>query len=141
MKIFVDTGAFYALIDRDDPYHLSARKCWSEILAGEDILVLTNYIVSESYTLLRYRLSFQVAADFMERLEASVSRGRTLVVSGGKEYERRAREILLDFREQDLSYTDGISLAVIEILHIPRVFSYDRHFSLAGVKVVPGRGQ
>ena len=34
MRIFVDTSAFYALLDRDDRNHQKEKKSWREILEG-----------------------------------------------------------------------------------------------------------
>ena len=31
MRIFVDTSAIYALLDRDDQNHLKAKKAWAPI--------------------------------------------------------------------------------------------------------------
>lgn len=50
--IFVDTGAWYALLVNDDPDHQKAR-AW--VAANRERLVLTDYILDETLTLLRAR--------------------------------------------------------------------------------------
>jgi len=48
MKIenaFIDTSAFYALMDRSDSYHEKAKKLWGLLLDEEVYLKTTNYII------------------------------------------------------------------------------------------------
>jgi predicted nucleic acid-binding protein len=42
-QIFVDTSAFYALLDRADKYHDAARGVWPALLKDDIVLVTTNY--------------------------------------------------------------------------------------------------
>jgi predicted nucleic acid-binding protein len=42
--------------------------------------------------------------------------------------ELRAQEILAQYSEKDWSLCDTISFAVLEMRHIRRVFTFDRHF-------------
>jgi predicted nucleic acid-binding protein len=34
MRIFTDTSAFYALLDRDDENHQKAQKAWAGMIQG-----------------------------------------------------------------------------------------------------------
>jgi predicted nucleic acid-binding protein len=47
MKIFVDTSAFFALLDRDDENHGEAKKAWGNTLKEEQSPVTSNYILLE----------------------------------------------------------------------------------------------
>jgi len=136
-KVFIDTGAFYALIDRDDPYHVVAYKQWAELLEQKFLLYITNYIVSETYTLLRYRLGWDVACKFLQVLEECSSLGRITIKTVPLATEQYARNLLLSLAEKDLSYIDAISLATIKMEEIPLAFSFDNHFQLAKAKVIP----
>jgi predicted nucleic acid-binding protein len=44
-KIYVDTSAFYALIDRSDRYHEQASILWPKLLNDNITLVTSNYVV------------------------------------------------------------------------------------------------
>ncbi|WP_227763017.1 type II toxin-antitoxin system VapC family toxin [Zhaonella formicivorans] len=138
--VFVDTGAFYALIDRDDPYHVVAYKQWSELLNEKRPIIITNYIVSETYTLLRYRLGATPSQKFLQVLEDSSNSGRIEVKLVNSDVEKSARELLINFKEYDLSYTDAVSFALIRHYRIPQAFSFDRHFNLAEVAILPEIG-
>ena len=50
--IYVDTSAFYALLDRADKYHAPARDVWPTLLKNDIALVTTNYVVSETVAVL-----------------------------------------------------------------------------------------
>jgi predicted nucleic acid-binding protein len=45
MRIFIDTSAFYALLDRDDANNQKATKIWTELLGAEHRFVTSNYIL------------------------------------------------------------------------------------------------
>jgi len=42
MIVFVDTSAFYAVLDRDDSNHPKAKKAWSELLREGAALLPTT---------------------------------------------------------------------------------------------------
>lgn len=135
--VFVDTSAFYALIDRNDPYHVIAYKQWAELLRQRIPLVITNFVAGETYTLLRYRLGSVICQKFLQVLEESIKTGRIKVESATAESEQVARSILMNYPEHDLSYTDAVSFSVIKLKHIPKAFTFDRHFYLTEAKILP----
>ena len=65
-KIFIDTSAFYALMDRSDSYHHSASKLWTHFLDKGYYLKTSNYVTVETLALLQNRLGFE-AADLWSR--------------------------------------------------------------------------
>ena len=56
--IFVDTSAFYAILDKDDRAHASARQAWTALLSADESapLVTSNYVLVESFALTKARL-------------------------------------------------------------------------------------
>ena len=56
MIIFVDTSAFFALLDRDDANHQKAKKTWSDLLNPENTFITSNYVIVESFALIQHRL-------------------------------------------------------------------------------------
>ena len=52
MKAFVDTSAFYAVLDKSDANHNKAAKIWRELLARDALLITTNYVTGVSWLLL-----------------------------------------------------------------------------------------
>lgn len=48
-----------------------------------------------------------------------------------------ADDILKIYHDQDFSYTDAISFAVIKQSEIAQAFSFDKHFVTAGFTLIP----
>ncbi|MBI3062645.1 MAG: hypothetical protein HYY83_11790, partial [Deltaproteobacteria bacterium] len=65
MKVFLDTGAFVALADEDDRYHTAAKSIYTELLQLKALLLTSNFVLSETYTLIRFRVGHQAAVGFM----------------------------------------------------------------------------
>ncbi|MFA4911013.1 MAG: PIN domain-containing protein [Desulfobacteria bacterium] len=130
-RLFIDTGAWYAVVDKKDPDHRVAK----HFLRNNKIPFLTtNFIFDETITLIRSRLGWRVARDFGERLKQS---GFVSIIAVKDEDEERAWEIFLKYRDKDFSYTDCTSFAVMERLKIDMAFSFDSHFQIMKFQVVP----
>jgi hypothetical protein len=65
MIAFVDTSAFYAVLDRDDENPHAARKIWQALLQGDAILVTNNYVLLETAH------SFNIGWDWMRSVPSS----------------------------------------------------------------------
>ena len=130
-RLFVDTGAWYALIDRNDPDHKEA----ASFMENNKIpLLTTNFVFDETITLLQSRLGWNVAKEFGLKLKGSrfVS-----LISVRDEDEERAWEIFLKYKDKDFSYTDCTSFAVMQRLSCRKAFTFDNHFRQIGFEVVP----
>jgi uncharacterized protein len=130
-RLFVDTSAWYALVDKNDPDHPAA---FSFFRNNKIPLLTTNFIFDETVTLLRRRLGWTIAADFGRRLKES---GFTTLLAVRPEDEEKAWELFLRYRDQDFSYTDCTSFAVMGAFRIKVAFSFDSHFRMMNVQVFP----
>lgn len=59
--IFIDTSAFYALIDRLDLHHAEASDLWSSMLNQNDRLLTSNYVTMETLSLIQKRIGSDAA--------------------------------------------------------------------------------
>jgi predicted nucleic acid-binding protein len=130
-RLFVDTGAWYALVDRNDPEHIGAKGFFE---TNAIPLITSNFVFGETITLLRMRLGWSVAKDFGQRLKGS---GFVGVHAVKEDDERRAWEIFLKYKDKDFSYTDCTSFALMERLKIESAFSFDSHFRTMKFHVLP----
>lgn len=130
-RIFVDTGAWYAVVDKKDPDHKQAE---TFLKTNETPLLTTNFIFDETVTLLRSRLGFDVAKNFGQNLKNSSLVG---IVAVKDEDEERAWQIFLKYKDQDFSFTDCTSFAVMERLKLDTAFSFDSHFEAMKFRVMP----
>jgi len=69
--IFVDTGAWVALADKDDLHHKESVSVFPTLLKISRTLVTSNLVVAEAYILLLKELGHHAALSFLERLKAS----------------------------------------------------------------------
>ena len=130
-KHFVDTSAWYALVDADDSDHEAAVAFHT----GNSIpLVTTNALFSETLTLIRNRISIDAAITFGQMLKTS-SFIRIVTVTPAD--EEHAWSIFSRYRDQDFSFTDCTSFAVMKRMKIDTAFTFDHHFSVMKLIVVP----
>jgi predicted nucleic acid-binding protein len=128
-KILVDTSAVYALLDRSDRRHAQAATLLKELQRRGDRPILTNFLLGEAYTLLLTRLGRGIAFRWLDANRWHVERVR-------EDDEARAREILRRYDDQDLSYVDATSFAVMERLKIRTAFAFDDDFLVVGFDLV-----
>lgn len=130
-RVFVDTGAWYAVVDKKDPDHSQAE----HFLKSNKIpLLTTNFVFDEAITLIRSRLGWNAAKEFGQRLKDS---NFVSIISVKDEDEEKAWEIFLKYKDKDFSYTDCTSFAVMERLKIDTAFSFDSHFQTMKFRVMP----
>jgi predicted nucleic acid-binding protein len=133
-RVFVDSGAWYAIQVADDEWHAEAAETLHDLLAGPHSLVTTNHVVGETYTLLRITCGHAVAIRFLDRLEET-RRLETIFVP--EEWEKRAYTILRQYADQDFSFVDATSFAVMRAARIRHAFAFDQHFATAGFARIP----
>ena len=130
--VFVDTGAWFALVDRSDQHHESAMKVFSNILPTRSLFT-SNLVVSETYILIRRALGHGAAIRFLESVSESP---RIKKVYSTHPLEEIALEILRRFSDQDFSYADAVSFAIMRQLDIKDAFAFDKHFATAGFSLL-----
>jgi len=133
-SLFVDSAAWYAIADRDDPYHESAASFLPSALSTYTRLITTNHVVGESYTLIRLRLGYVAAQRFLKNLEQTYRLQRVFVVES---QEDAAFGLLRRYEDQDFSFVDATSFVVMRALGIRDAFTFDRHFATLGFVIVP----
>jgi predicted nucleic acid-binding protein len=132
MTIFIDTSAFYALLDRDDDNHEAAKGAWMKILNAENTLVTSDYVLVETFALLQNRLGVVAVRAFQEDLLPIVN---TEFVN--PETHRSGTAALLASSKRKLSLVDCISFDIMRTLGIKTAFAFDDHFKEAGFRAIP----
>lgn len=133
-ELFVDTGAWVALADERDEHHAAAAGAYPGFLHSYAKLVTTTLVVAETYTLLRMELGHRAAVQFLDSIAASRRIERVRVT---EELENAAEDILRHYGDQDFSYADAVSFAVMRARGIREAFAFDRHFNTAGFTRIP----
>jgi predicted nucleic acid-binding protein len=132
--IFIDTSAFYAIVDRDDAMHERARELWHALLSESDAasLITSNYVLVESFALLQSRLGIQAVRAFHDAMLPIVT---TQWITA--EDHAAATHALLTANRRSLSLVDCVSFHLMRRLGIGQAFCFDRDFAEQGFSVVP----
>jgi predicted nucleic acid-binding protein len=132
MKIMVDTSALYALMDRDDQNHESAKQAWSEIIKSEHTLISSNYILVETFALLQSWLGLKAVRGFHEDLMPLIH-----VEFVSSTLHRLGIAALLAVSKRRLSLVDCVSFEVMRASGIKTAFAFDAHFAEQGFDLIP----
>lgn len=133
-ELFVDTSAWFALADSGTPGRDRVESALRDRLKLRHRIVTTNLIIAETHALLMRRASRTVALTFVQTIVGP----QNVVVSSTPDLERAARERwLAGYSDQDFSFTDAVSFAVMTQRKISDALTLDHHFSVAGFTVVP----
>ena len=132
MNIFIDTSAFFALLDRDDDNQEAAKNFWAGLLSAENTLVTSNYVLVETFSLLQNRLGMNAVRAFQEDLFPILN-----VEFVNFETHRSGTSALLAAAKRGLSLVDCVSFELMRNLGIKTAFAFDAHFKAAGFQVMP----
>jgi predicted nucleic acid-binding protein len=124
LKVFLDTGAFLALADEDDDYHSAAKNIYTQLLQARPQLSTSNFVLSETYTLIRSKVSHRAAVEFLKRFDQTGIR----VIRVSEANEQTAKTIFVRYDDKDFSFVDCTSFALIDHHRLDHVFAFDSHF-------------
>lgn len=133
--IFVDTSAFKAVFDRGDDFHQKALHFWETARKERKIWITSNFILDETYTLIRVRMGKKAWLGFYQDLLESGAMIRIFRITVGDEKE--ALRYFENLPGKDLSFTDCTSFALMRRLDLKEVFAFDEHFPKAGFNLLP----
>ena len=124
MKVFLDTGAFLALADEDDKYHSAATPAYTELLQGKAQLLTSNFVLCETYTLIRFKVGHRAAVEFMK----SFGQTGIKILRVSEAIEQTAKMIFMRYDDKDFSFVDCISFALIDHYRLDHALAFDSHF-------------
>jgi len=133
MSVFVDTSAFYAVLDSDCAEHKTAAEHWAKLIGGKTVLVSSNYVLVETIALVQHRLGMRAVCAFDENVLPMVH-----VEWVDERYHKAAMASLLTAARRQLSLVDCVSFEVMRRLGIKVAFTLDRHFDEQGFECLPG---
>ena len=133
-RLFVDTGAWYALGNRADPAH-DAVAAALKSFSGR--LVTSNFVFDETIALCVARRRGHAAA---ARLGAVLLAPAVVdLVHITTDDERAAWRLFLERPDQPYSFTDCTSFTLLRRLGVTQAAALDEHFRIEGFNVVPRR--
>jgi predicted nucleic acid-binding protein len=134
--VFVDTSAYYALIDKADFNHDVAAYIWSDLRRKRQPIVTTNFVISEFHAMTVKRHGSQAALSAID----NIYRGENPVIRITEDDEREAFNLLRQYVDKRYSLVDAMSFVVMQRRGISTAFTFDRHFVQHGFEVVGVQG-
>ena len=128
-ELFVDTSAWYPLVDRSAPDHAHLAAVLRERITGGWTLVTTNLVLAESHALITRRIGKETALSFLLEVRAPPN---IVELSTPEREELAERDWLARFSDQAFSLTDAVSFTVMAERRIGEALALDRHFATAG---------
>jgi predicted nucleic acid-binding protein len=129
---FVDSSAFFALLDADDAHRERAHAHLQEARAAGVALLTHEYVVVETTALVQRRLGLGALRRFVDDLLPLVE---VAWIDGALHVE--AREALLAAGRRNVSLVDWTSFLVMRRHGVRRAFTFDPDFGAEGFEVLP----
>ena len=130
-RLFVDTSAWFAFINRKDPDHKAVGKVLHKF---QGRLLTSNYIIDETISLCLYRLGHKAAVAVGGVLFDSNEVDSVRITMDD---ERAAYQLLCQRSDQRYSFTDCTSFVLMRRLSIEAALALDDDFRHEGFQVVP----
>jgi predicted nucleic acid-binding protein len=130
-RAFVDTSAWFAYANRQDPDHQRIR---TVLQTFQGRLITSNFIFDETVTLCLYRLGYRVAATVGE-----VLRDPTVVamIRITPDDEQNSWVLWLARPDKTYSFTDCTSFVVMQRLGLQSAIAVDTDFQREGFLLLP----
>ncbi len=130
-RVFVDTSAWCAFVDRAEPAHGAVVDV---VKAHRGRLVTSDYVFDEIVTLLRYRFGWAAA----RRLGDMLRSGHVAqLVRIGPADDEAAWRLFVRRDDQRLSFTDCTSFVLMERLKLAAAVTLDQDFRALGLATLP----
>lgn len=136
-KLFIDTGAWIALNNKKDKHHIAAITANKHFLDSGYFYVTSDYIMDETYTLLRYDIGHERTVEFGRKIKSLEKSGKIKIIHIEEDMKEKAWEVFEKYHDKDFSFTDCTSFIVMKKLNTKEVFSFDKHFEQYGFVKLP----
>ena len=136
-KIFGDTSFWFSLLVRADNNHQHTVELVHKLQEEGAIIFLSTQVLAETQRLILHKLGIDAAHLFIDKLFKQVEQGFVSVVPVSWEHIVQAQKILQKFSDQSITLTDACSVVLMKDYSILQIASYDNHFRIMGLVVLP----
>ncbi len=130
--IFIDTGAFISKYIENDQYHKKSLLLWDKII-GKSNLYTSNHVIDEVITFL---MRNTIPSFAVEKANLLYQTDVYKILHSEIEDELHALRILDKYKDQDLSFTDCLTVSLMKRDNIKEIFTFDKHFQLFGLNLI-----
>lgn len=130
--VFVDTSGLGAYVIKRDAFNASAHIIQDRLQRERWLLATTNFVLAELHAFILRRADQTLALRVIQEIRGSTTR----IERVSEPDEARALDILTRYTDNDFSFTDATSFAVMERLGIGTAFTFDHHFGQYGFQAL-----
>ena len=128
--IFVDTGAWIAILNPNDQHHREAIAIYRNLQQQKTRFLTTDYVIDETVTRLRYDTNHSLTVMFLDRIELLVEIGVLTIVQIDRDVFLKAIVLFRQYDAARLSFTDCTSFVVCRENNVGEAFAFDQHFPI-----------
>jgi len=135
--LFIDTWGWINLFNRKEKHHKKVQKLYKKVRNEQGIIVATDYVLDEVYTLLFKRLPIGLAVNAFKTISTAIENGYINLIWITPERFETSQKLRLKFQDKpDISFTDLTSMVVMQELGITDILTDDAHFTHVGMNFV-----
>jgi len=128
-KVFIDTAAWLALINKDDRFHQKAKDVRDRLVAEKHSFLTTSQVIIEVANSLSRPRFREAAAKLIESINQSPD---IRIIYITKRLYDKAWDMYKSRSDKEWSLTDCMSFIVMEEEGVEEAFTTDQHFEQAG---------
>ena len=131
--IFFDTWGWVAIANKNDKHHKGVFEFYKDYLLSGGVPITSDYILSETFTLLKSRTNIDGVIQFGEGIIQAISSSKIILENITPPRWREAWDLLKKFRDKPkISFCDFSSFVVMRESGIKEVLTNDDHFEQVG---------
>lgn len=130
--IYIDTSAFLAMVNSDDPNNEIALQTWKTLVENREKIICNNYILIESIALIQRRLGLEAVATLHNEIIPVIQ-----IDWLDEKLHNTIMQAVISTNRRALSYVDQSSFNTMYRYDIQTAFSFDDHFRKQGFDVIP----
>jgi predicted nucleic acid-binding protein len=137
--VFVDTGGWIAMAVKRDRYHKKAATYYRKLSKDKVRLVTSNYVLTETYTRIRYDDGHTKALQFNALIQEAIKAGRLNLEWVIPAIHKEAWDIFENYADQAFSFVDCTSFVIAKRVGVKEAFGFDDHFKTMGFILKPAK--
>lgn len=128
-QVLMDADGLVALVKEDDSNHQKALHIVDRLEQKGVFFLITPFTVPECVTVLSYKVSHNVACEFLQEVR-TLDLGEFEVSEFHDKLKERVDGIFLQEEKNRTSYFDCVNIAYMERFHLDAIFSFDKIYHL-----------
>ncbi len=135
--VYIDTGAFIALVRRRDRAHQKVAAAWVDLRKERATFVTSDPVIGETATRLRYDAGPEAVATFRVVIEQAVASGGLHLRESDPEVRGAAFDLMAQHQDLRLSDADAVGAATARLDRADAVLGLDHDFRVLGFRLLP----